>query len=991
MSTEEHRAKELFERTLELPSDQRGAMLDAECGADVGLRARVDSLLSALGQADGFLADAGAAVVEQSGQVIGRYKLLQQIGEGGFGSVWMAEQMVPVRRRLALKIIKLGMDTRQVVARFEAERQALAMMDHPGIAKVLDAGSTETGRPYFVMELVRGVPITQYCDEAGLSVEERLALVEQVCEAVQHAHQKGVIHRDLKPSNVLVSVRDGVAAPKVIDFGIAKATNQELTQKTLFTELRQMVGTPEYMAPEQAELSGLDVDTRADVYSLGVMLYELLTGTLPFEMEDARRRGYDEMVRRIRESDPPKPSTRISGLDQRLAAIAKQRKTEPRRLGRMLRGELDWVVMRALEKERGRRYPTASALAEDLRRYLADLPVEASPPSALYRLRKFGRRNRTAVAAAAAVVVALVAGGAAALVGMQRAQEAEGRAQHQAARATAVLSLMEDLLGTANPHEHKGPDYTVRALLQEFDQELTRSPPEVPAVEAALRFTMGRAFRRLGLFDAAEANLARALELRGVPIPGVATGEAAAPAEVADVLWEWTWLLHDRGDYREAMDALSDARAAAERRGDPVAEMARFVYTEADLLRHFGELPEAEAAARRAVAMLADAGARGEHVAHAHDMLGLALSSAGRNAEAAEAYWVAIEVLREMHDGDHLSIAALQHNYGLARFKAGERREGERDLRQALAVRERLLGEEHHLAHTSRRALSTVLYNANQLAEAEDLARRALAYERARLPQPRAETTEMVFNLAQIRRYRGDLDEAAELHRQALADYTALGAAPAVLQRSNGLLAEVCMGLGQHAEAERLARAVWRWAEQEYDEGHPSRLAAQRRMGVVLRGAGRLEAAVPWLQAVVDAQRAAGAEPSARLASDLALWGATLADLERWAAAAPVLAECAEMRRALMGDHWLRWNAESLWGLALFHLDRHDEAEPRLRAAAENLRPPARALFRRREAVERVLLLCRARAADGVDGAQADAEHWEGVLATLAEDGGPPK
>ena len=348
--------------------------------------------------------------MEGPGTVIGPYKLLEQIGEGGMGIVYMAEQTQPVRRKVALKIIKPGMDTKQVIARFEAERQALAMMDHPNIAKVLDAGATESGRPYFVMELVRGIPITEYCDQHRLPIHERLDLFMQVCQAVQHAHQKGIIHRDIKPTNVLVTSLDGVPLPRVIDFGIAKATGQSLTDKTLFTGFAQLIGTPLYMSPEQAELSAVDVDTRSDIYSLGVLLYELLTGTTPFDQDTFRTAALDEVRRIIREDEPPKPSTRLSALGATLTTVSDNRQTDARKLNRSLRGELDWIVMKALEKDRSRRYETASGLARDVERYLAGDPVEAGPPSGWYRLRKFARRNRVVLTATVLVALALIAG-----------------------------------------------------------------------------------------------------------------------------------------------------------------------------------------------------------------------------------------------------------------------------------------------------------------------------------------------------------------------------------------------------------------------------------------------------------------------------------------------------------------------------------------------------------------------------------------------------
>ena len=422
----QHRLDEIFSAASELPAVERAAYLDRICGSDDGLRREVDSLLAAQDQAGGFMAAQAASVplppVEKAGDRIGRYKLLEQIGEGGFGLVWMAEQEEPVRRRVALKIIKLGMDTKEVVARFEAERQALAMMEHPHIASVFDGGATGTGRPYFVMELVKGVPITRFCDERKLSTRERLELFMQVCQAVQHAHQKGVIHRDLKPSNILVTVKDDRAVPKVIDFGIAKATQARLTEKTIFTRFQQWIGTPAYMSPEQAGLASLDVDTRSDVYSLGVLLYELLTGRTPFDTQKLLASGYDAVMRTLREEEPPKPSTRLSTLaEEELCAVAAQRSAEPSKLGRTVRGDLDWIAMKALEKDRLRRYATASDFACDLQRHLRSEPVLAAAPGAGYRTRKFVRRNRTRLAFAtlAAVTLALALAGGKLLLNSQ--------------------------------------------------------------------------------------------------------------------------------------------------------------------------------------------------------------------------------------------------------------------------------------------------------------------------------------------------------------------------------------------------------------------------------------------------------------------------------------------------------------------------------------------------------------------------------------------
>ena len=440
-----NREKEIFECALDLASaKERLAYLKVACGEDAALLMRVQALLKADEGAEAFLPEEpkGQAtillVTQKPGDRIGRYKLLQQIGEGGCGVVYMAEQEEPVRRRVALKVIKLGMDTKQVVARFEAERQALALMDHANIAKVLDAGATEAGRPYFVMELVRGVKITDYCDQGKLSTGERLELFVEVCRAIQHAHQKGVIHRDIKPSNVLVTVNDGLGVPKVIDFGIAKATAGPLTDKTIFTAFEQFIGTPAYMSPEQAVMTSLDVDTRSDIYSLGVLLYELLTGTTPFDRRVLMAAGLDELRRTIREQEPARPSTRLSAmLAAELSTAAKQRQTEAPRLIHLLRGDLDWIVMRCLEKDRAHRYDTVNGLATDIQRHLHNEPVTARPPSALYRLQKLVRRNKLAFSGAAAITGVLVCGVVVSTWQAVRATRFRRQAEGETSRAEA--------------------------------------------------------------------------------------------------------------------------------------------------------------------------------------------------------------------------------------------------------------------------------------------------------------------------------------------------------------------------------------------------------------------------------------------------------------------------------------------------------------------------------------------------------------------------
>jgi serine/threonine protein kinase len=572
MTTRSRTEESIFAEALEKASPEgRADFLAIACGSDDGLRARVEKLLKSHDEAGSFLRRPLTATVDEPpltegpGTVIGPYKLMEKIGEGGMGLVFVAEQQEPVRRKVALKVIKPGLDSRDVVARFEAERQALALMDHPHIARVFDAGTTGSGRPYFVMELVKGVPITDYCDQNQLTPGERLQLFVHVCQAVQHAHTKGVLHRDIKPSNVLVTLHDGTPVVKVIDFGVAKAIGQQLTDKTIYTRFAQMIGTPLYMSPEQAQMSGLDIDTRSDVYSLGVLLYELLTGTTPFDGERLKQAAFDEMRRIIREEEPLKPSTRLSTLGETLSAVSAKRKTEPRLLTALVRGDLDWIVMKALDKDRGRRYETASAFAADVGRFLKEEPVEARPPSSWYRLHKLARRNKAALTTAALVAAALVLGTAMstwqavrateaesaahaaeddartdrdraleaekrakeaadqartdrdrALAAEKRAQEAADKARAEAATAKGALAfILEDMFRALGPRPgDQSQPVTLQSVMDEAARRIAKRKFEDPLEEAVIRGIISDGYRRSGDHAKALPHMERAYQLR---------------------------------------------------------------------------------------------------------------------------------------------------------------------------------------------------------------------------------------------------------------------------------------------------------------------------------------------------------------------------------------------------------------------------------------------------------------------------------------------
>ncbi len=571
---------------LENENERENYLLDA-CGADPELYSRVEALIRAHQEAGNFLnSETVERPIEGPGVVIDRYKILQEIGEGGFGTVYMAEQQRPVRRKVAIKIIKLGMDTKQVIARFEAERQALALMDHPNVAKVFDAGATESGRLYFVMELVRGVSITQYCDSRNLNLRARLELFLDVCHAVQHAHRKGIIHRDIKPTNIMVTLHDGRPVPKIIDFGVSKATNQRLTERTLFTEYHQFIGTPQYMSPEQAEMSGLDIDTRSDLYSLGCVLYELLTGAPPFDRQRLKEAGYVELQKIICNEDPLKPSTRVATLLQQDTLVAKHHGVQPNMFSKTLQGELDCIVMKAMDKDRTRRYDSASELAADITRYLNDEPVIAAPPGMLYSMSKFVRRHRVGVLTSCLVALSLLVGSVLAVSGLVRANHEMKRTQEIADYLHNVLVVSDNQQGPG------GRTYNIESVADEARQLFSDDPATVAAVLNSISIQLQSA----GDYSESEYLLHESIAIWKQT-------QGPQDSNISVALSRLGSLLALKGDESGAEKAFREAISICENRSDETPYLAKAYSGLAEILQGRAKYDEAEKALRRALAI----------------------------------------------------------------------------------------------------------------------------------------------------------------------------------------------------------------------------------------------------------------------------------------------------------------------------------------------------------------------------------------------------
>jgi serine/threonine protein kinase/Tfp pilus assembly protein PilF len=980
----------LFEEAQTLPAAERAAFVERRCGEDAWLKKRLTVMLAAVvdegvveSSSSGELAPAASTPATRSllgegpGARIGPYTLLQQIGEGGFGSVFLAEQHQPVARKVALKIIKLGMDTRQVVARFEQERQALALMDHPNIARVIDAGATDTGRPYFVMELVDGSPIVEFCDTNTLSISERLALFAQVCGAVQHAHGKGIIHRDLKPSNILVSKQDGLPQPKVIDFGIAKATSRKLTDKTVYTEQQQVVGTLQYMSPEQAEGS-LDIDTRTDVYALGILLYELLTGSTPFDEKTLKNAAYGDLQRMVREVEPPRPSTRLGESRETLLRIAAQRRSDPKQLSSLLRGELDWIVMKALEKDREQRYATANGLAMDVRRYLAGEAVVAAPPSAFYRLRKFVRRNRALASAGAAVAGALLLGVVAfawqarvAAAERDSANLARGKEARQRQIAESERQLADEQRDRAMAAEREATKRAEElALVSEFQSSMLAQLDPTRAGEELTQDVMARFAAALSKAETSGDELAQQLESfrsqwgrinatdaalalidRTIVEPAIDAieqkfeSQPRVAATLRATLGERyvNWGLHDAA--KEQFDAALELRRNA--LGDEHPETLDSLDNLGVVLQRQGKSAEAlryheEALEKRRRTLGEDHPSTLTSISN----LGVALHHLGRSEEAMPYYREALEKRSTILGPDAPDTLSAISNIASFLWELDKRDEALVYYQEALEKRRRVLGEDHPDTLLALSNIGTALRDQGKWTEAVAHLREVLEKRRRILGDLHPQTLNSLRNLGSTLASAGGAVEGEALVREALANQQrVLGLDhPSTLISLNNLAAFL-IEQGKADEAAPLCRESLERHRNVLGPNHPNTLVATSVLGYLLLRQGKPEEAEPHVREAIAISVRVNGEAHQATLTYIHNLGMLLNDQQKYAEAAPQFRTVVERGRSALGQaNPITMSATTrLAGLLLREknfaeaAELYESAEPDTRASANSI------------------------------------------------------
>jgi eukaryotic-like serine/threonine-protein kinase len=850
MSTHDwQKVEEILHQAMALAPEQRPEFLDAACGSDADLRAELNSLLL-VGEdlSDEFLKSPLRGVLEReigeiesasalaAGQIFAqRFELVRKLGEGGMGQVWLAEQVAPVRRQVAVKLIKAGMYDEAVVQRFQSERQSLAIMDHPAIAKVFDAGTTPQGQPYLVMEYVPGLPINDYCDQHKLSIKDRLELFIHACEGVQHAHQKAIIHRDLKPSNILVIEVDGKPVPRIIDFGLAKTTAAQVSGE--FTQLGQFIGTPGYMSPEQVNLSARDIDTRTDVYTLGVVLYVLLTGLQPFETKRREKPSLEEWLRQLREEEPPNPSTKVSGDKDTSSATAEARRTEPKQLISQLRGDLDWITMKALERDRTRRYGTPSELAADLKRFLNHEPVIARPASTGYRLRKYIRRHRVAMSVGAGVLLVLLVFSVVQALQLREttrerdhAKQERDRANQERDRATRIAAFMSNMFKVPDPSEARGNSITAREILDRAANDIGKGLAQDPDVQSQMLHEMAGTYNNLGLYARAHELAQRALDAR-LSLHGT------DDPKTLESMTQLGLILHMEGHDVDAEPL--DRRALADERRVLGADDPLTLETADDLamvLKPLGRFPEAEKLAREVVDLSGRRlGPESALTLRAQNHLASILFYEGHAADAEKVLRPALEVERRVWGSDHPETMKALAMLAISLHHENRFAEAESLYREVLAASGRVLGTEHPSTAIAMGNLASILGDEGHSPEALKLQRQALAIFSRTLGPDHPSTLMCELNLTRGLRGEGQLQEAEGMQRQILAtEIRAHGAEYPDTLLAESELASTLFLERRYAESEKLAREAFDIQLRKLGPRHRDVVDTLQRLGMAM-------------------------------------------------------------------------------------------------------------------------------------------------------------
>jgi serine/threonine protein kinase/TolA-binding protein len=856
------RVKEILHQAMQLAPEQRSEFLDEACVSDPELREEVDSLLLAddglntdflksppmAGKWDSIANGFDNVGGLEAGQIFAqRFQLIRRLGEGGMGQVWLAEQTSPVKRQVALKLIKAGMYDESVVQRFQSERQSLAIMDHPAIAKVFDAGATPQSQPYFVMEYVPGLPITQYCDEKKLKIVDRLELFIQACEGVQHAHQKAIIHRDLKPANILVVEVDGKPTPRIIDFGLAKAVTHQVADEPLFTQMGLFMGTPGYMSPEQADPNVRDIDTRTDVYSLGVILYVLLAGLQPFDTKQRQKQSFEELLRKVREEEPPRPSTKVSTDRDTSAGTAEARSTEPSQLASMLLGDLDWIAMKALEKDRARRYGTPSELAADIRRYLNHEPVVARPASVGYQLRKYARRHRVAVGVASGLVLVLAAFSVLQALQLRRITRERDRANRERDRATRITDFMTSMFKVSDPSQARGNSVTAREILDKASNDLGTGLAKDPEVQSQMMQVMASTYQNLGLYPRAHELAKRALDSRQSIF-------GSDDPKTLESMAQLGFILDREGHYADA-EKLERQALAGERRilgaEDPLT--LETMDHLANALGHEGHYDEEEKLEREAIEVgTRTLGPENEQMLRATGDLGVALFNQGRYAEAEKVYRQLVDVEHRVLGPDDPRTLKAMGNLGLTLKSQGRVAEAESLYREVLATAQRVLGLNHPGTAFDMDRLADLLSTEGRLADAEKLTREELAIRSRTLGPEHTRTLVAKINLSDELFKEGHILSAEKLQREVLETQIRIRGPENVDSLIfDTYLARTLNKEGRFAEAEKLARETYESQRRNSGAQHPDTLDTLRELGKAMAYSHRYAEASKLFQDVI--------------------------------------------------------------------------------------------------------------------------------------------